>query len=155
MIRARAKHVRRRGRLAATVALAILLASVSAPALAATLSVKDRARLKLVGSRENTLIETGKATGTLPGTVKVYFTLHGVHATSRFTIYAKGGAISGVGTGTVKSGKTGYDSFGGTLKLTGGSGRFGHAHGSGGLYGSLYKLDESINVQVDGTLHYD
>lgn len=138
---------------AAAIATATLLPTCS-PALGATMKVKDQADLKLVGSHENTLVETGRVRGTLPGRVRVQFTLHGVHATSRFTIYAKGGRITGVGEGIVKSGKAGYDSFGGKLKLTGGSGRFKGAHGSGGLYGSLYKLDESINVQVDGTLNY-
>ncbi len=107
-----------------------------------------------MGSRQNTLIETGRATGTLPGSVKVSFTLHGLHATSRFTIYAHGGTISGVGEGFVKSGRTGYDTFGGSLRLTGGSGRYRGASGSGTLYGSLYKLNESIKVQVDGTLRH-
>lgn len=143
-----------RGCLAAWVLVAILFAGATAPSLASTMSVKDQAHLKLVNSRENTLIEAGEVTGTIPGTVRVSFTLRGLHATSSFTIYAKGGTISGVGSGTVKSGKTGYDTFGGALRLTGGSGRYKHATGSGGLYGSLYKLNESISVQVDGTLHY-
>lgn len=145
----------RRARPAAGIGAAILLAAISAPAIASLAqSVEDSAHLKLVGSHQNTLVETGRATGTLPGTVKVSFTLHGLHATSSFTIHGKGGTVSGVGEGNVKSGKTGYDTFGGSLRLTGGSGRYRGASGTGGLYGSLYKLNESLNVQVHGTLHY-
>ncbi len=143
-------------RLTAGLAAASLLASLATPvpALAALMRVTDRAHLRLIGSHENTLVEAGRATGTLPGGVRVQFTVHGVHARSRFTIYAKGGRIDGVATGIVKSGKAGYDSFGGRLRLTGGSGRYRGAHGRGGLYGSLYKLNQSISVKVNGTLHY-
>jgi hypothetical protein len=145
----------RRAGAAVALAAAILLAAPGAPAFAAhTLNVSDDAQLEFTGSHENTLLERGRASGTLPGAVRVSFTLHGLHATSRFTIYAKGGTISGVGNGRVKSGKTGYDSFGGSLRLTGGSGRYRGATGSGGLYGSLYKFNESLKVQVHGTLHY-
>lgn len=155
------RDIPRGGRTASGIAAVLLVAAVLlivagvVPAIASKmLSVKDSARLRLVGSHQNTLIETGTVTGTIPGTVRVSFTLHGFHAASRFTIRAKGGTLSGVGEGTVKSGKTGYDTFGGSLRLTGGTGAYRGASGSGGLYGSLYKLDESLRVQVYGTLHH-
>lgn len=119
-----------------------------------TLRVKDRAHLHLLSANGNTLVETGHATGNLPGTVKVSLTLHSHAATSSFTLEVRGGSISGHGSGTLKTGKSGWDSFGGKLFVSHGSGRFSHAHGRGGLYGAVYRVTDSMNVQVYGTLHY-
>lgn len=121
---------------------------------ARVLSVTDNAHLSLVSADGNTLIEKGKATGTLPGTVEVSLTLGNRTATSSFTIRTKGGTISGHGKGTLKPGKGGYDSFGGSVSVAHGTGRFRGAHGEGTLYGSLYRVTEAMSVQVTGKLHY-
>jgi hypothetical protein len=129
--------------------------SDSATARAArTQRVTDAARLSLVSADGNTLVERGRATGTLPGTVEVSLTLTGHAATSRFTIRTSGGTISGHGQGTLKTGKGGYDSFGGWVVVTRGSGRFRGASGRGGLYGSIYRVTDAMSVQVIGTLRY-
>jgi hypothetical protein len=119
-----------------------------------TLTVTDKAHLSLVSADGNTLYEKGKASGTLPGTVEVSLTLGDRTATSSFTIHARGGTISGRGKGTLKPGKGGYDSFGGSVSVVRGSGRFRGAHGDGGLYGSIYRVTDSMSVQVTGRLHY-
>lgn len=143
-----------RTRLGVGVVLAVALASMSTPALASNkLNVKDNVHVKLVKTREDTLIETGTATGTLPGTVKISLTIRGFKATSTFTIYTKSGSISGGGSGSVKGGKNGYESFGGRLRVTGGTGHYHGATGTGGLYGTLYRGNESITAQVSGQLH--
>lgn len=130
-------------------------ASARRAAVAArSLQVKDSAKLHLVSADGNTLVEEGRASGTLPGTVRVSLTLRAHTATSTFSLRASGGAISGNGQGSLKVGKGGYDSFGGRLSVRHGSGRFRHASGSGGLYGAIYRVTDAMNVQVAGTLRY-
>jgi hypothetical protein len=117
------------------------------------LNVKDEGHLHLVGESGSLLVEEGAATGTLPGTVKVRFSVGAVISAS-FTIYARGGgSITGHGSGTLHS--TGaYSTFGGSLSVTRGSGRFGRAHGTGGLYGAINRRTYALTVQTIGKLYY-
>ena len=75
-------------------------------------------------------------------------------ATSSFTIRSAGGTISGHGAGTLTPGKHGYDSFGGSVAVVRGTGRFRGVSGKGGLYGSIYRATDALSVQVTGKLHY-
>lgn len=83
---------------AAAVALVGPLAMTSwsdAHASGAKLQVTDAAHLQLTsGGGNNVLNETGKATGTLPGTVTLSLRIHTYTASSSFTIHTKGGSIS-------------------------------------------------------------
>ena len=117
-------------------------------------SVMDSAHLELVSADGNTLVERGRASGTLPGTVEVSLTLGDRTATSSFTIRSKGGTISGRGKGRLKPGKGGYDSFGGSVAVVRGTGRFRGVSGTGGLYGSIYRVTDAMSVQVTGKLRY-
>jgi hypothetical protein len=117
-------------------------------------SVTDTAHLQLVSADGNTLVEMGRASGTLPGTVEVSLTLGDRTATSSFTIRSSGGTISGHGAGTLTPGKHGYDSFGGSVAVVRGTGRFRGASGKGGLYGSIYRVTDAMSVQVTGKLRY-
>lgn len=119
-----------------------------------TLRVHDSAKLKLLSADGNTLVEQGRAKGNLPGTVRVTLTLRAHTATSTFTLRVAGGSIAGSGKGSLKAGKRGYDSFGGKLTVRHGSGRYRGAHGSGGLYGSVYRVTDAMSVKVSGTLRY-
>jgi hypothetical protein len=116
-------------------------------------SVKDEGHLHSVRESGSNLTEEGPATGTIPGTVRVNFDI-GPTVTASFTIYAKGGgSINGHGKGTLHStGK--YSTFGGTLTVTGGTGRYAHAHGSGGLYGAINRKTYALTVQTVGNLYY-
>jgi hypothetical protein len=115
-------------------------------------NVKDEAHLHLTGTNGSLLLEEGPATGAIPGTVKASFVI-AANVTATFTIYAHGGSISGRGTGALHS--TGlYSSFGGSLKVTGGTGRYKHAHGSGGLYGAINRKTYALTVQTTGQLTY-
>ncbi|MHB1539114.1 MAG: hypothetical protein ACYCUM_12915 [Solirubrobacteraceae bacterium] len=137
--------------LAGLAAAAATLAGAS-PALASrTLHVTDSAHLHPIGGGA-ALNETGKATGTLPGTVRVTLTIHQYTANSHFTIEAKGGSISGSGTGKLKTGKGGYASFGGALTVTGGTGTYRKARGKGGLYGTINRRTDAMTVTVRGQL---
>jgi hypothetical protein len=117
-------------------------------------SVTDNASLHLLTADGNTLFEQGRAAGNLPGTVEIAMTLGDRTATSTFTIHTTGGTIGGHGTGKLHPGKGGYDSFGGTCTVTHGSGRFRGASGVCGLYGSIYRVEDSLRVQVTGKLRY-
>lgn len=117
-------------------------------------SITDNASLNLISADGNTLFERGRASGNLPGTVEVTLTLGDRTATSTFTIHTKGGTIGGHGNGKLTPGSAGYDSFGGTCAVTHGTGRFRGATGKCGLYGSIYRVDDSLRVQVTGKLRY-
>ncbi len=149
--------------LAATAYAAMTLATGSTLAHAAganaearaagTLNVKDEGHLHLVHESGSELVEEGSATGTLPGTVRVRFNV-GATVSAQFTIYAHGGgSISGHGSGSLHSTGT-YATFGGSLAVTGGSGRYRHAHGSGGIYGAINRRTYAITVQTIGKLSY-
>ncbi len=115
-------------------------------------NVKDEAHLHLTATNGSLLLEEGPATGAIPGTVKANFVI-AANVTATFTIYAHGGSISGRGTGALHS--TGlYSSFGGSLKVTGGTGRYKRAHGSGGLYGAINRKTYALTVQTTGQLTY-
>jgi hypothetical protein len=120
---------------------------------AGVLNVRDEGHLHLVRESGSLLLEEGPATGTLPGTVKVRFDV-GATITAQFTIYARGGgSISGHGSGALRS--TGaYSTFGGTLAVTSGTGRYRHARGSGGLYGAINRKTYALTVQTIGKLSY-
>ncbi len=140
--------------------LALAAAALSATAAgirptaraAATQNVKDEAHLHLTGTNGSLLIEEGQATGQIPGKAKASFEIEST-VTSNFTIYAHNGSISGRGKGTLHS--TGPNSsFGGSLKITGGSGRYKHAHGTGGFYGVINRKTDAVTVQTSGKLTY-
>jgi hypothetical protein len=114
--------------------------------------VDDRASMHLLKASGSVLIEEGPATGTLPGRTKVRLVV-GSSVQASFTIWVKGGSIEGHGGAALHSSSR-YASFGGWLSVTGGSGRYAHAHGSGRLYGVLDRRTHALQVQTIGTLGY-
>jgi hypothetical protein len=151
---------------AAVVALAALLGSMtltgaasSAQAVrahsAATLSVKDEGNLRFVKSSGSTLIDEGHASGTLPGNVRIHFTYTGnPNVSAQLTIYGQHGTLAVRATGRLSSPTNPNPSFSGTLSITGGSGRYSHAHGTGKLYGVFHRRSYGMTVQTQGTIHY-
>jgi hypothetical protein len=128
-------------------------ASVHARA-ARTLNVTDEAHLHLVHTAGEVIEEEGPATGALPGKVHVRFTV-GASITGTFVFYPRGGgSITGHGSARLHStGK--YSSFGGTLAVSHGTGRYARAHGSGGLYGTVNRrANDAIVIQTTGKLSY-
>jgi hypothetical protein len=119
------------------------------------LNATDTAHMHLVRESESgDLIEEGVAKGALPGTVNVEFSLAAtIHAT--FTIHTRDGSISGHGSGELH-GSGREASFGGTMTVTRGTGRYAHAHGHGGFYGTINRETHNYAavVQTTGTLVY-
>jgi hypothetical protein len=110
------------------------------------------AHLRYVDARGSYLIEEGKAAGPLAGLVKARIRVT-ADISGSFTFYPYGGTISGSGAGQLhESGR--YASFGGTLTVDGGSGRYAHARGSGRLYGVYDRDTLDVTIQTTGSLSY-
>jgi hypothetical protein len=120
--------------------------------LTRTLNVTDEARLHYHESAGSSLIEEGRATGGLPGAVKVHFTV-GPTVSASFTISTSRGALIGHGSGVLHSSGE-YASFRGSMSITRGTGRYLHAHGHGGFYGVLNRKTYALTVQTTGSLSY-
>ena len=119
---------------------------------ASSLNVTDTAHLHYQGSSGSLLIEEGIATGGFPGTVKVHFNV-GPTVTASFTIFGHSGAVVGHGSGVLHS-STRYASFGGTMTVVRGTGRYVHAYGHGGFYGVIDRSNYALTVQTTGSLSY-
>jgi hypothetical protein len=121
---------------------------------ARTISATDEAHLHYVRHRssESILFEEGTTHGTLPGSVHAECHL-GANFTANVTIKTQGGTIHGRGSATPHASGI-YESFAGTLVVTGGTGRYAHAHGHAGLYGLFDRRTYALTVQTTGSLSY-
>lgn len=120
--------------------------------MARRLRATDTAHLHYVSASGSLLYEVGNAAGTLPGGMHVHMRVSTTF-TGSFTIYAHGGSITGHGSAR-PHGSGLYESFAGTLVVTSGSGRYKHAHGRAGLYGTFNRRTYALVVQTTGTLYY-
>jgi hypothetical protein len=143
----------------AVAVLALIGAAASAAAshratahTARSLNGAATAHLHLVKPDGAQLYEEGPVTGALPGTMRA--TVHtGGLFTGNFTIYTHNGQITGHGRAT-PHGAGRYESFSGTLTITGGNGRYTHAHGQAGLYGTFDRRTYAIVIQTTGRFSY-
>jgi hypothetical protein len=117
-----------------------------------TLNATDTAHLHLVKSPGSLILEEGPASGALPGTVKARCNV-GPTITANFTIYTHSGSISGHGSGKLNTSGA-EPSFGGSMTVTSGTGRYARAHGHGGFYGVLHRKTEALTIQTTGALSY-
>jgi hypothetical protein len=119
---------------------------------ARSVTATDTAKLRYISASGSLLYEEGKATGTLPGSMRVHFNV-GATLSGSFTIYTRGGTIKGHGEAT-PHGEGVYESFAGSLVANGGTGRFAHAHGTAKLYGTFNRNTYALLVQTTGKLSY-
>lgn len=119
---------------------------------ARTLDGTDSAHLHLVHQDERLLDEEGAATGALPGHMRADLTVSSTFS-GRCTIYTTGGSITGSGRAT-PHGSGRYQSFSGSLLITGGTGRYAHVHGRTGLSGTFDRRTFSVVLQTTGNLSY-
>lgn len=117
-----------------------------------SLKARDVAKLHYISASGSVLYETGAASGTLPGSMRVHMRLAATFSGS-FVIRVRGGSIFGHGRARAHGSGT-YESFAGTLTVSGGTGRFKDAHGRAGLYGVFDRRNYSLTVQTMGTLRY-
>lgn len=127
-----------------------------ATASSRTLNVTDTAQLSCNYDRSegSTLVEEGQAKGQLPGTMTARVNI-GQSLAGSFTLRPKGGGtITGHGSAIVKQPPQRYESFHGSLTVTGGSGRYAHARGRAGLYGVYDRRTCKLTVQTTGRLTF-
>jgi hypothetical protein len=121
---------------------------------ARALNIADTAHLHFVReTASSTLIEEGKATGGMPGVVKIDFEV-GATVKSSFVLSGRYGSLIGSSFGKPHSSGNEYSSFAGTLTITHGTGRYAHAHGQGGFYGTIDRNNDAVTVQTTGKLAY-
>jgi hypothetical protein len=119
---------------------------------ARALNATDTAHLRFIRSSGSLLFEEGAATGSLPGNMRARCNI-GASFTASFTLYTRGGTIDGHGTATPHGSGT-YESFAGTVTISGGTGRYAHAHGRAGLYGVFNRRTYAVTIQTTGRLSY-
>jgi hypothetical protein len=129
-------------------------ASISAASRTrAVRTLHDTAKLHRVHCSCNAILEKGRAKGSLPGSVLAYVNV-GAPIVFHFTIKVRGGgSLSGRGSGKPK-GNPAEPSFAGHVIVTRGTGRYRHAHGKGGFYGTINRSTDAAVMQTTGTLSY-
>jgi hypothetical protein len=129
--------------------------SLTTPArahLAHALKASDTAHLRYLSASGSLLLEEGQTSGTLPGKMRAHVNIGSTFSGS-FVTYTRYGTIVGHGR-AIPHGSGTYESFSGTLVVTGGSGRYAHAHGTARLYGTFDRRNYAFVVQTTGTLLY-
>lgn len=127
--------------------------SAAAAQAARTLSGTGTANLHLVKAEGAQLFEEGPISrGPLRGSMQAELDIGAVFA-GNFTFHTRDGSIKGHGSATPR-GSGRYQSFSGTLIVTGGSGRYAHIDGHGGLYGVFDRRTDAVVIQTTGQLTY-
>lgn len=149
---------------AAVLAALIALAAIFAPQAglaygpvarpSRTLNATDTAHLRYNPkySEGATLIEEGLATGSLPGKMRARLKIEGTFS-GTFSLTTSAGTLTGHGVAK-PSGSGRFESFRGSLVVTGGTGRFAHTHGTAGLYGVFDRVKYQVTVQTTGSIYY-
>jgi hypothetical protein len=119
---------------------------------ARSLRLTMTAHLHYIASKGSYLLEEGSASGPLAGTVKARLRVT-ADISGTFTFYPRGGSIAGRGSGTLHESGT-YASFGGSLTILGGSGRYARARGAGKVYGVYNRQNLGVTIQTTGNLSY-
>jgi hypothetical protein len=136
-------------------ALSLVATAGAAPGARAARAVviSDKAHLHLVTASGSELQEAGNMTGTIPGTVKGRFNI-GPKIKIAFTLYPRtGGSIRVRGVAQPLSAGL-HSKFSGSITVTGGAGRYAHAHGKGHLSGVMNRQTWKVSADVSGKLYY-
>ncbi len=120
---------------------------------ARTVSLNETGNLRLTSKHGFTLNERGSATGTLSGTIDVRLTIvSSDRVKAEVSIARSGGSISGEATASYH--KNGVSAnFSGSLSVSGGTGSYSHAHGSGLSFGgTIQNSNDAIAVRLSGPI---
>jgi len=123
---------------------------------ARTLSLSDSANLRLENHKGIELKEGGSANGNIPGKIYIQLRLANSHSvTAKIQVYPSGGSISASASASYRVVTSSSASFVGTLNITGGSGRYAKAKGSGlSFSGTVHRPSDSVSVHVSGKMSY-
>jgi hypothetical protein len=112
-----------------------------------TLTIDETATLTLARKISLThYIQKGRATGTFPGTITLDAQLGSKGVVAKFTAQLPGGSVSGTALATLQIVGRKLDPISGTAQITGGTGRFAHAHATGLKVSGGAALDGSKSV---------
>jgi len=116
--------------------------------------VRESATLHLSSHQSGgALVERGIGHGTFTASVQITLTIK-ARVTGTFVAHMKGGTIVGRSSAKPHLSKSNrYASFKGTLRIVHGTGRYAHASGTAGFYGSIDRADYKLKVQVIGHVH--
>lgn len=121
---------------------------------ARTTRVNEYAKLTLNGKGGSTTIdEHGYGWGSFHCHVYITLTLRGTQVTASYRAYPHGGRFAGTAKARIHKASHSYASFSGTIWLHGGNGRFAHASGHAGFYGTIDRHTYAMRVHVVGRVH--
>jgi hypothetical protein len=126
-------------------------AAGSTATAARTISLNDTAHLHRTSSHGFNLYESGQASGSLGGGLVLHLDVISTNrVTATLTVSPRGGSMTGTASGNYRNnGSTA--SFAGTLNITGGTGSYAHAHGSGlSFSGTIQRSNDAVTVHVNG-----
>jgi hypothetical protein len=148
-------HAKRRTFGTSFVLAALLAGALASAAAARTVSLADSAHLHLTSKQGFTLNEQGYVSGTISGTIYIHLHIVSVnHVTAEVNIYPSGGSVTGHASASYHpSGE--YATFSGSMSIARGTGRYGHASGSGLSFGgSVRRSSDAVSVRVSGRMSY-
>jgi hypothetical protein len=130
--------------------------STQAPSGTRTLMIDETARLRLAKKISLThYIQTGTASGTFAGTITLDAQLGAKGVVATFTAQVPGGTVTGNALAQLNIAGQKLDPVSGTAQITGGTGRFAHAHATGLKVSGGAALDGSQSVlRLRGTGSY-
>jgi hypothetical protein len=146
------------GAVATAVAFGSGAAGAAAPhaKAARSFNLNDSANLHLQNKHGLVLKEAGNAKGSLGGTLYLQLNVTSTRSvTAQIQVYPNGGgSIKGNASAnyTVQGATA---AFSGSMNVTGGSGRYSKAHGSGLKFsGTIKRSNDAVTVHVSGKLSY-
>jgi hypothetical protein len=123
---------------------------------ARTLKLNDTANLSLANKKGFELKENGNAKGSLNGQISIQLkVISGRMISALIQVYPSGGSLKASARGAYQVKTSTSATFSGTLNITGGSGRYSKAKGSGlSFSGTVHRPSDSVSVRVSGNMSY-
>lgn len=145
------------GSLVAASALGVGAASAAGPKAHAsrTISLKETGNLRYSNKHGSEVKEQGYATGTLSGSIYLQLRLSSTKTVSATVqVYPKGGLLRGSASASYHNHGS-YATFSGRMNITGGSGKYSKARGSGlSFSGKINRSNSAVVVYVSGRMSY-